>query len=162
MAYAHLWTTLSRFLAMSKYRLKLSPNMDIRCPRHGTSRFFRACNRRTNIVMLDSSYHQPLGLNVKMPNEPRFFLGRTWMSNRIDRRFVFTPLPKNVSSLSLSQTAINSLIVLNTQYFTLRTASVQPRFSKGLQREDQRGSQNFPEWFSFGFRPLIAFNLRHN
>ena len=36
MAYARLWMTLSRFLAMSKYRLKLSPNMDIRCPRHGT------------------------------------------------------------------------------------------------------------------------------
>ena len=36
MAYVCLWTTLSRFLAMSKYRLKLSPNMDIRCPRHGT------------------------------------------------------------------------------------------------------------------------------
>ena len=36
MAYARLWTTLSQFLAMFKYRLKLSPNMDIRCPRHGT------------------------------------------------------------------------------------------------------------------------------
>ena len=38
MAYVCFWTTLSRFLAMSKYRLKLSPNlnMDIRCPRHGT------------------------------------------------------------------------------------------------------------------------------
>ena len=36
MAYVCLWTTLSRFLAMSKYRLKLSPNMDLRCPRHGT------------------------------------------------------------------------------------------------------------------------------
>ena len=49
MAYAHLWTTLSRFLAMSKYRLKLSPNMDIRCPRHGT----RASKLKTG----SSRYH---------------------------------------------------------------------------------------------------------
>ena len=36
----------------------------------------------------------PSTLNVKMPNEPRFFLGRTWMSNRIDRRFRFYSSPK--------------------------------------------------------------------
>ena len=36
MAYFCLWMTLSWFLAMSKYRLKLSPNMDIRFPRHST------------------------------------------------------------------------------------------------------------------------------
>ena len=40
MAYVWLWMTLSRFLAMSKYRLKLSPNMDIRCPRHSTRAFW--------------------------------------------------------------------------------------------------------------------------
>ena len=111
----------------------------------------RACNRRTNIVMLDSSYHQPL--TSKCQRSLVFFLeGPRCRIESIDV-FVFTPLPKNVSSLSLSRTAINSLIVLNTQYFTLRTASPKPRFSKGLQREDQRGSQSSQNGFRSVFGP---------
>ena len=43
MAYVCLWMALSRFLAMSKCRLKLSPNMDLRCPRHGTRARFHIC-----------------------------------------------------------------------------------------------------------------------
>ena len=112
---------------------------------------------RSNIVMLDSSYHQPL--TSKCQRSLVFFLeGPRCRIESIDV-FVFTPLPKNVSSLSLSQTAINSLIVLNTQYFTLRTASVQPRFSKGLQREDQRGSQNVPKWLFLRFSALDSLQF---
>ena len=114
--------------------------------------FFRACNRLTNIVMLDSSHHQPL--TSKCQRSLVFFLeGPGCRIESIDV-FVCTPLPKNVSYLGLSRTAVKFLIVLNTQYFTLRTASHKPRFSKGLQREDQRGSQNFPEWHFLRFSAL--------
>ncbi|KIJ91869.1 hypothetical protein K443DRAFT_114456 [Laccaria amethystina LaAM-08-1] len=36
MAYVCFWMTLCLFLVMSKSGHKLCPNMDIRCPRHGT------------------------------------------------------------------------------------------------------------------------------
>ena len=94
--------------------------------------FFRACNRLTNIVMLDSSHHQPL--TSKCQRSLVFFLeGPGCRIESIDV-FVCTPLPKNVSSPGLSRTAVKFLIVLNTQYFTLRTASlksVQQRAAKG-------------------------------
>ena len=77
----------------------------------------------------------PSTLNVKMPKEPRFFLGRTWMSNRIDRRFRFYSSPQK---RELSKPFSNRYQLFNCSqhsifYVThsLAQTSIQQRAAKG-------------------------------